>query len=106
MDEGAQAEQAGSTTTVRPPPAAVEVALVTLLQADPEALVGAIGGDLSPRLVPVPDDVPVDGHRRVEEATLLDLVPPSEQKVVAGIWGRARAQGLACAPLTTTGGDR
>ncbi|HZT64575.1 MAG TPA: sensor domain-containing diguanylate cyclase [Acidimicrobiales bacterium] len=77
----------------------LEVALLTLLERHPDALVGAVGGDVSPWVVPIPESVPVDGHRRVDAATLLDVVTPADRVVVAKLWGQARAQGAASAPL-------
>ncbi|HZU78288.1 MAG TPA: sensor domain-containing diguanylate cyclase [Acidimicrobiales bacterium] len=105
MDDGGQEGEGSTATDTRPPRAALDTALAALLQADAEATVAAIGGDLSPVLVPMPADVPVDGHRHLDADSLLDIVTPAGQRVVAAVWGKARAQGLACGPLAMPWGQ-
>jgi diguanylate cyclase (GGDEF)-like protein/PAS domain S-box-containing protein len=83
----------------------VEAALLALLAADPGALVGTVGGEDSPRLVPVPASVPVADHPQMGVESMLDLVEPADRVVVAKLWGQARTQGVAVGPVRRIGHD-
>ena len=73
----------------------VEVALTALLEAQPDALVFAIGGDTA-EVVPLPAGLrPVARRSTVDRRALVDRVHADDRVVVARLWGRARAEGAA-----------
>jgi diguanylate cyclase (GGDEF)-like protein/PAS domain S-box-containing protein len=78
----------------------INASLLTLLERYPTALVFAVGGSYSPRAIPLPDSVPVKDHEVVDGTRdLLDEVLPADRVVVAKMWGQARSQGVAVAPI-------
>ena len=78
----------------------IESALLTLLARHPDALVLAVRGEGTPRRVPVPASIPLGAHDRVDvERNLMDEVVPADRAVVAKLWGQARTQGAAMAPV-------
>ncbi len=80
---------------------AIESALRTLLERHPDAIVFAVRGEGAPKPVPVPKTVPLREHERLVEADrkLMDEVIPADRVVVAKLWGQARTQGAAMAPV-------
>ena len=78
----------------------VESALLTLLARHPDALVLAVRGEGTPRRVPIPASIPLGAHDRVDiDHNLMDEVVPADRAVVAKLWGQARTQGAAMAPV-------
>jgi diguanylate cyclase (GGDEF)-like protein/PAS domain S-box-containing protein len=78
----------------------IESALLTLLESHPNAFVFAVGGIGSPKAIPLPESVPVQDHEVLDGTrSLLDEVLPADRVVVAKVWGEARAQGAAVAPI-------
>ena len=78
----------------------INASLLTLLDRYPTALVFAVGGSYSPRAIPLPESVPVKDHEVVDGTRdLLDEVLPADRVVVAKMWGQARSQGVAVAPI-------
>jgi diguanylate cyclase (GGDEF)-like protein/PAS domain S-box-containing protein len=65
-------------------------ALDRLLRANESALVAAFGGEGS--FVPVPDTVPLHGHREFSGCTGLDLLVPEDHIVVIDGWELAKRQ--------------
>jgi diguanylate cyclase (GGDEF)-like protein/PAS domain S-box-containing protein len=79
---------------------AIESALLTLLERHPNAVVFAVRGEGAPKPVPVPKSVPLKHHELVEAGRkLIDEVIPADRVVVAKLWGQARTQGAAVAPV-------
>jgi len=63
-------------------------------------MVFAVRGEGTPRAVAVPPSIPLRAHERVGvDRKLMDEVVPSDRAVVAKLWGQARTQGAAMAPL-------
>ncbi len=63
-------------------------------------MVFAVRGEGTPRAVAVPPSIPLRAHERVGvDRKLMDEVIPSDRAVVAKLWGQARTQGAAMAPL-------
>jgi PAS domain S-box-containing protein len=77
----------------------IEVAFGKLVDRHPLSVIGAISGLASPKLVPVPDSVPVGRDRVGAVGTLFDLVVPADQVIMAKLWGQVRTQGAVVAPL-------
>jgi len=77
----------------------IEVAFAKLVDRHPLAVIGAISGLASSRLVPLPDSVPVGSNRVGAVGTLFDLVVPVDQVIMAKLWGQVRTQGAVVAPL-------
>ena len=60
----------------------------------------AVRGEGTPRRVPVPASIPLGAHDHVDiERNLMDEVVPADRAVVAKLWGQARTQGAAMAPV-------
>jgi PAS domain S-box-containing protein len=92
LDDPTRADQAVSDP--------INASLLTLLDRYPTALVFAVGGSYSPRAIPLPESVPVKDHEVVDGTRdLLDEVLPADRVVVAKMWGQARSQGVAVAPI-------
>jgi diguanylate cyclase (GGDEF)-like protein/PAS domain S-box-containing protein len=73
-----------------------DAALRALLAQNPDALVAAIGHD--GRFVPMPDSVPLTGHRVAQARSAVDLVVPEDRPKVIDAWVRARVD---CSARTT-----
>ncbi|MGZ8514335.1 MAG: diguanylate cyclase domain-containing protein [Candidatus Limnocylindrales bacterium] len=72
-------------------------ALRTMLAEYPDAFVAALGDDGI--FVPVPDAVPLRGHRVLQVRSTLELVVPDDREIVLTTWQRARTSGAATAQL-------
>lgn len=79
----------------------VDAGLRTLLAANPDAVVGAIGVD--GLFVPMPDTVSLAGHRIAQARSVLDLVVPADRPMVIDAWVRARTDGAARATVGIAG---
>ena len=96
----APGEGGGSRGTESKASDGTESALLTLLDRHPEAIVFAVRGEGTPRPVPVPRTVPLGNHELVDgDRRLMDEVLPADRAVVAKLWGQARTQGAATAPV-------
>jgi diguanylate cyclase (GGDEF)-like protein/PAS domain S-box-containing protein len=73
--------------------------LTLLLEKFPRAPVAAIGGAVSPVMVSLPGSLPLGDHPPLKAASTFDVVVPADRVVVAKLWGQARSQGVACAPV-------
>lgn len=78
-----------------------EAAFRALVAMNPDALVGAIGHD--GLFVPMPDSVPLAGHRVARARSAVDLVVPDDRPKVIDAWVRARAEGSAQATVRVAG---
>jgi diguanylate cyclase (GGDEF)-like protein/PAS domain S-box-containing protein len=74
-------------------------ALTTLLERFPDAPVAAIGGLVSPVMVPVPGSLSLGDQPVLTAGSTLDVVVPADRVVVTKLWGQARSQGIACGPV-------
>jgi diguanylate cyclase (GGDEF)-like protein/PAS domain S-box-containing protein len=72
-------------------------ALRAMLADYPAAFVAALGDDGI--FVPVPDAVPLRGHRVLHVRSTLELVVPDDRETVLTTWQRARTTGAATAQL-------
>lgn len=70
-----------------------DVVLSSLLGRHPHALVAAISE--SGVVVPVPTEVPLEGHRVLEAASTLDVVLPDDHVTIVELFARARVHGAA-----------
>ena len=78
----------------------IEATLQRLLARHPEAVVAAIGGDSTPVRVPLPASLASVSEREVDRTgVLLDQVVTGDRIVLAKLWGQARTQGAAVAPI-------
>jgi diguanylate cyclase (GGDEF)-like protein/PAS domain S-box-containing protein len=73
--------------------------LTMLLDHFPHAPVAAIGGEVSPVMVPVPGSVSLGDHPVLSGISTLDVVVPVDRVVVTKLWAQARSQGIACSPV-------
>jgi diguanylate cyclase (GGDEF)-like protein/PAS domain S-box-containing protein len=78
---------------------AIDIALRAMLDQHPDALVAAIDGDARGGFVDAPPQLPFDGHRVLQATSMLDVVVPADRIVVIETWERARADGIARAPV-------
>jgi len=78
-------------------PTIIDSALAALLDRHPEAAVCAIGPD--GLMVEMPGSVPLAGHRVVRARSALNVVTAADRVVVINAWERARAVGVARAPV-------
>ncbi len=77
----------------------VAVALRVLLSQNPAALVAAIDPGPAGGFVAVPKTLPIGEHRVLQATSMLDVVVPADRVVVIETWERARAAGVARAPI-------
>jgi diguanylate cyclase (GGDEF)-like protein/PAS domain S-box-containing protein len=82
-------------------PAVIEAAAAAMLNLYPDAIVTAI--DLGGLFVPLPDSVPVTGHRVAHARTALDLVRPADRPLVISTWDRVKSEGASRATVTVVG---
>ncbi len=77
----------------------VGITLQALLSQNPDALVAAIDPAPAGGFVAAPADLPIGRHRILQATSMLDVVVPADRVVVIETWERARATGIARAPI-------
>ena len=83
-------------------PAVIEAASAAMLNLYPDAIVAAI--DVGGLFVPLPDSVPLAGHRVAHARSALDLVCSGDRPLVIETWERVKRDGAARATVTVAGG--